>query len=703
MQNNNPVYDLSKYGFTPVSEEELKQKSDDHSNVNDLSKYGFTLVENSQIAQPSSNIATPSPTPSAATGQEGQFQGEDSVGRFAARTAKSGVSGAVGGTVDTATSLWNLPVAAFNLLKEKLKGEDPRVLASMGLGDFIGLEDRESPDIPMIPSATHGIEKGLDSLTEGYTATPQNEKPLQAGIRSAAGFAAGGGLGIAAGKAGLSGIQKASNFLGSTNPRAIGGAAAVGGVSEDARQKGDSELGAVGKGALAGIAVEAASSPSLLAAAARSIPKTILKLSGAGKKSINTEAIDAANRIGVDLPLVAVSSSQAANSRHQLLSRTPIAQEFINNKSLVSSSQYKDSFDNFLNKIGPKVENKEEFSEITRELYKRSKELAPKDAVIPTAPLLTEIENIKNSLKSLGANSPETDIVLSFIEKIEKRIVNKNEDIPEFLKNAPPNIKKQLEKISDVKDVTLKEILREKVEVNKLMSNKKIFTRSDSDSLDRLRSVAKALDDRIEEVGKSYPEFYQAFRDAQKEYGRYAKREQLENVLRDRLSPPSSPDVPNYNALVTFMGKKKQKEFFRNTLGEYYNDLKDYIDVAKAIESINKKDKNKSGSGWVGAVTKMIDSLTKSEKSKGLAFGTSLLGVGYAAATNPIPTAAVASLVGGLTALSTSKRFINLANRYAKNPTPDLSKKLETIIKDVTGASARELGMEIYNALDKEE
>ncbi len=55
------------------------------------------------------------------------------------------------------------------------------------------------------------------------------------------------------------------------------------------------------------------------------------------------------------------------------------------------------------------------------------------------------------------------------------------------------------------------------------------------------------------------------------------------------------------------------------------------------------------------------------------------------------------------TKLLTSKKFINLAHRYAKQPTESLGKKLEAIIIDVTGKSSPILCQDLSDLQKKQE
>ena len=99
-------------------------------------------------------------------------QNSDSLGKFASRTAKNIASGLVGGTIDSLTSLYNIPAALTNANKEYAKDIDPRILAmASALGGGMEVPIPGQKDLPLIPSATEGIDKSIDEATKGYTIT----------------------------------------------------------------------------------------------------------------------------------------------------------------------------------------------------------------------------------------------------------------------------------------------------------------------------------------------------------------------------------------------------------------------------------------------------------------------------------------------------------------------------------------------------
>jgi len=99
------------------------------------------------------------------------------------------------------------------------------------------------------------------------------------------------------------------------------------------------------------------------------------------------------------------------------------------------------------------------------------------------------------------------------------------------------------------------------------------------------------------------------------------------------------------------------------------------------MESIKRNNQNPSGSGWIGALASIAGGL-------------------YAA---PAYTTALLAATEAGAKLLTSKRFINLAHRYAKEPSESIAKKLETLIKETTGKSSNILTQELGEIQKKQE
>jgi hypothetical protein len=252
------------------------------------------------------------------------------------------------------------------------------------------------------------------------------------------------------------------------------------------------------------------------------------------------------------------------------------------------------------------------------------------------------------------------------------------EELPDYLATASDTVKQSLQKqlqegAPSVRPIPVQEVVRQKIEFNKMMKDKNLFDRTDSDSLSYLKNLQDVTKQMLEQYGtKRNPEFLNALQKADLEYGAYAKRQNVEELLSDKLSSLITEE-PQYNPLIKALQKKDNQKFLKNNLGPEYSKLKDYVDVAKAMESIKRNNQNPSGSGWVGTLASIAGGL-------------------YAppAYTNSLLAATQAG-----TKLLTSKRFINLAHRYAKKPTESTAQQLESLIKETTGKSSNILSQEL--------
>jgi hypothetical protein len=609
--------------------------------------------------------------------------GEDSGLRFAARSAKSVASGIGGAIPDTLSAVYNLPALAFNYLKNKLKDEDPSVLASMGLGDFIGIGGSET-DIPLIPSATEGIDTGIDALTNDYTATPDSEKIYHEALKMGSSVLGGGGLGKLASKGALSlgksalakGVEKTGNFTGSLKPSAIAGGVAMGAASEASRESGDSLSESMGKGALAAIATE-------LTAKMLDPKRGLVKVMGFGKDKLKERALRAGDKIEVELRGAAATESAFTNQLQHNLSHLPFIGQKIDDSVHALKEQYIRSWDTFLDEIAPRLEGTETLSDVARSIYSESRALMPKTGEIDVSDWLKEIQKIEH-LKPALVKADPTKKLFSILEEFKEAAVQKiksNEHSVPLYDQYGSKLKDVANTYTKARKLTPQQLLDQKVELNKIMADKNLFDRLDSDALSLLEGLRKKTDDILEKWGtKEAPEWLEAFRKNQDTYANYAKREKLENLISKDIFNPATGES-NYATLIKKLSDRKNKKLLLNSLGvQKYRELSDYTEVAKAISDIVRRNKNKSGSGHhvaaIGGVVGAIAGLT----------------------TAPLTTLASLGISEGVSRLMTSKKFINLARRLAKEPTQSTAKKLEATIEDTLGISVLELNRQLQEA-----
>jgi hypothetical protein len=208
------------------------------------------------------------------------------------------------------------------------------------------------------------------------------------------------------------------------------------------------------------------------------------------------------------------------------------------------------------------------------------------------------------------------------------------------------------------------------------MSDRNIFDRSDTDSLGFLHALKDGVNQTLEAYGETNPKFLKTLKRADERFARTAKREALDDVLAGKIVDPKTGEV-SYNSLLGILNDRKQQKFLKKQLGAAnYKKLEDFINVAKAMESVKRNNPNPSGSATMGSVMGLITSL---------ALGNFTL---------------PAKVIGGgavATTLLTSKRFLNLATKFVKEPTEPLAKQLETIVKENTGMTIQALQKGIRN------
>lgn len=591
-------------------------------------------------------------------------QPETTWGKFAARTGKSAVAGAGGGVIDAATAVYNIPAALTNAANDLNKDNHWEIDPVSGMP---APKASERAELPLIPSATDAIDEGIDHATGGYTRTPEQERWFQEGIKFASSVASGGGLGSLVGKAGRTrgvwvGAETALKAVGSTKPSTIIGAGASGAAMQKAQEWDISTPGSIGAGIGAGLAAEAAMNVLN--------PKNILKrgtaVAGFGRGNLNVPAINSAKNLNIDLPGIAATKGVAPAFAHQMTGKFPYFGDKLKEKIKTASEQYQKAWDNMLDGVG--VPKTGEVSKNINRSYDLMRSAIPEGAAVTPAPILEAIANVEGKLKATVHSDP-TKKLFSVMGEFKKAF---QPTLPEGFEKIPPNIQGKILKAlaNDATPVPVKELVRQKVELNKIMKDRNIFDRHDTDSLAFLHELRDGVNKTLETYGATNPKFMKTLKRADERFARTARREALDDVLAGKIVDPKTGEV-SYNSLLSVLNDRKQQKFLRNNLGETnYKKLEDFINVAKAMESVKRNNPNPSGSASMGAAIGLVVSLCHGNLS--------------------IP----AITVGGgtiATTLLTSKRFLNKATQFAKEPTEPLAKQLAAIVKENTGMTVQAL------------
>ena len=594
-------------------------------------------------------------TPTGALEQtESGQQNEGSWGQFAARTGKSAVAGAGGGVIDAATAVYNIPAALTNAAND-LNKDNPWEIDPVS-GMPAPKASGEQAALPLIPSATDAIDEGIDHATGDYTRTPEQEKWFQEGIKFASSLASGGGLGALAGNAGRKGAETALKAVGSLRPSTIIGAGVSGAAMQKARERDISMPGSIGAGMGAGLAAEAA----MNVLNPRNILKRGTAVAGFGKSNLNLPAIESAQHLNIDLPGIAATKGVAPAFAHQTMSKFPYFGDKLREKIKTASEQYQKAWDNMLDGVGvPKM------SEVSKNIdrsYDLMRSAIPEGVAVTPAPILEAIANVEGKLKATVHSEP-TKKLFSVCQEFKKAFQPK---LPDGFEKLPPNIQgKILEALANnATPVPVKELVRQKVELNKIMKDRNIFDRHDTDSLAFLHELRDGVNKTLENYGAENPKFMKILKRADERFAKTARREALDDVFAGKIVDPKTGEV-SYNSLLSVLNDRKQQKFLRNNLGQTnYKKLEDFVNVAKAMESVKRNNPNPSGSASMGATIGLVVSLCHGN----LKIPAITIGGGTVATT-----------------LLTSKRFLNKATQFAKEPTEPLAKQLAAIVKENTG------------------
>jgi hypothetical protein len=358
-----------------------------------------------------------------------------------------------------------------------------------------------------------------------------------------------------------------------------------------------------------------------------------------------------------------------------MVGKLPYYGDKLKEKITTASQQYQKAWDGMLDSVG--VPKTVEASQAIDHSYGVMRSKIPEDAAVVPAPILEAIASVEGKLKTAVYSDP-TKKLFSICQEFKKAFISPPPLLPAWFGKLPRHIQGRILKawVNDVPPIPVKELVRQKVELNKIMKDRNIFDRHDADSLAFLHEIRDGITKTLESYGATNKPFLKALRKADAEFAKTARREALDDVLAGKIVDPKTGEVA-YSSLLTVLSDRKQQKFLKNNLGQAnYKKLEDFVNVAKAMDSVKRNNPNPSGSASMGAVIGLVVSICHGN-----------LG---------IPTVTVG---GGTlaTRLLTSKKFLNKATQFAKEPTEPLAKKLEAIVKENTGMTVQALQKAMRN------
>jgi hypothetical protein len=376
------------------------------------------------------------------------------------------------------------------------------------------------------------------------------------------------------------------------------------------------------------------------------LAKIPMKLMGLTPKSMNIEAARAARDLGIDLPAAAVTDSKLTALADQYMGKAPIFGNKLKNKYTLAEEQTQKALSDIFDEIGPP-----RTPEIEGQIAGRYNKVAtslPLEAKVLPINLKKAIDEIKINTAIL---SPDEKSLLQSLETIKNEIEPASKIISQY---GPIKLPLQ------------------EYDVNKLVGTKKSLNSiikwdTDAGVKNQLKKIQKAISQDIEQYGKTNPEWYDAFKEADKLYGDVAKREKLENILGHKATNYAT-DSLSYNALAKAIYNPKNTESIKKQLTpDVFKKIQKLGTVAKAMAIKSKNIPNPSGTATTGGISAAI------------------FGLFY----DPITTAKLLGGGYGASRLLTDKKFLDLALKLAENPNNlATTTALNHRLKEITGYSA---------------
>lgn len=571
----------------------------------------------------------------------------DGLIKTGARSAKSIASGAAGSIPDTITSTYNIPAVVENAKTPEMMSVSQDISE---LNPYPSNQNIEAPNLPLIPSATEAVDKGIDETTGGYTKTKEGDS-LQTGLKMVGAIASPGGLARGAAKAGAKGTASVLAGLGTTKPIGLAGAGAAGAVSSEAEKAGYGGVAsaALGLGAGAGVGLGNAVVKNFNAKLA------LAKLTGNSPKNIDLNAVKAFEEAGLSYTNTTVNKSKGLKGVEEIMSKAPYFGTKQAKTLTANDKEYAVALEEAIAKVGEKIAQhdnassldtgniiKEVFEDtkaytdnIKNELYADAIKLLPTKAEGMPSHLSQAINKIRKTIKTLRPSTDEM-FLLKYLDDLEAGFVLGG-DTTKTIVPVP------VEMLVGTKR-SLNDIINWDVKASGVRN--------------QLKQLQHASQQDIEAYGKTNPKWYESYKKADSFYGQRLgseafasdsvkkkildeknpekilgnlndisdykalgqslgvnesgtkffesiKREKLSELLLGKVINPSTESV-NYTGFVKAMENPRTKELVKYLAGDKYNELYKFLSVAKAAVRRNARIVNPSGTAPTNTVINTI-------------------------------------------------------------------------------------------------
>lgn len=401
--------------------------------------------------------------------------------------------------------------------------------------------------------------------------------------------------------------------------------------------------------------------------------KTAMKIMGLGPKRLNIEAAQAARDLGIDLPAAALTDSTLTGLADQAIGKTPIFGNVLKDKYNQVQNKTHEHLENIYNEIGP-IRTPEVSKKIT-DLYELEKKALPTEAfTIPTA-TAKKINDINDSFYAAFSSEGRSKLK-NYIQKFKK-------DIEPTLNSKYGNISSN-EKIKiPLQPYDIRKLIDSKIMINDIVNHD-----VKGEAINRLMEINHGISEDIARYGKSNPDWYKKFKEADKFFASVAKREKAEKLLRNQATI-GDPEELSYAALNRTINDNNTARLLRkNTPPETFEKIKKLGIVAKAMVQKNRRVPNPSGTAATAGALGLLSGVIF-DPSSILTTGSSLGLISAAGATK----------------LLTDKKFLDLALHYAETQSKDkipTALKLNKRAKEITGYTLNSIYQSYLRNMNKE-
>lgn len=320
------------------------------------------------------------------------------------------------------------------------------------------------------------------------------------------------------------------------------------------------------------------------------------KFLGVNKNTFNSDAAEAAGRLGVDLPLSVYSPTSKLSLVDQNISKSPFYGDSLRSVYKKGENKIKDTLEANYDKIGP--QKTDEIKAKINSLYRKAENKLPEGvSVLPK----NSVERLK-SIENLSLR-PSVD---------EAAVLKYKDDILNYL-NPTPSLGGKIIGNYEVplQPVSVKTLIDTKRSLNSPNRNEIIrWDNPDSNVRNTLKKVGRGYSKDIAEYGKENPKWHKLYKEADKLYGSVAKRDKLEDLITQKAYNYANDDI-SYNALAKLINNPKKFKKIEHILKsskhkDILKDLKDIGKVSSAVSVKNKHVPNPSGTAFAHKILKYL-------------------------------------------------------------------------------------------------